>query len=688
MSKVNLVDSCQDSYKSPIVLLEDTFAAYVVALRSRSGNVVGRVLRSRASADELEVNELYNILLEDPSRLQAAAEVSVDVLFAAFEKFVRKTWQERMGPLLSIQALQGMHSASDSGKPVLFSQYVKTSLEDMSPQNRRAFGNTVKLLSDLLDASGNDGDRGALIVSFAEVLVLEGNPRDSIHLLDRLVDDYDNLFEVYSTGLGEGKNVSGTGSLTRTRSFNTGSLSSNASSLKRRFGLGHLSRENSKNEPESKVASIWRTLSKNARSPGDNHSQPASLSKASLIRSRSTDTDSRMLPPLGPVSHGRPTTSGSASLDEPKSRPGSSHLNTSTLSSIGEGTPTKVTMLPKKKRRSSLSDLQLLKDPDLGSPWSPLQPRKLTNFQSGNGSFGTSPRAPLPVKRPSSQDSPQPSGIPRRFGSPQRKENSPIRETSPPKLGSPLMPRTPTANVAVKQRSDEVLITSFSPQKRQTSRSGIPAPKGGLAERTWPPNGPVTPAKKSAQSPQKLRMQSPQKIRERLSQEQKSLTISDESFQAEMTKIGEEMATYKLQRSPTKTKSTVPSSRSTSANATLEILSSQLATLANTLKGFTTTHTASLSSISADVDSSLIVSEKKARKLDELYREANAENEALYERFNDELGKILGRVKKGEGVDEMRSKLKEGQDEVGKLKRENAKLKRDVVGLRSLMKEG
>ena len=42
--------------------LEGTLASYVVALRSRSGNVVGKVLRGRAGADELVVNELYNIL--------------------------------------------------------------------------------------------------------------------------------------------------------------------------------------------------------------------------------------------------------------------------------------------------------------------------------------------------------------------------------------------------------------------------------------------------------------------------------------------------------------------------------------------------------------------------------------------------------------------------------------------------
>lgn len=230
------------------------------------------------------------------------------------------------------------------------------------------------------------------------------------------------------------------------------------------------------------------------------------------------------------------------------------------------------------------------------------------------------------------------------------------------------------------------MITSYSPQKRQVSRSGIPAPKGGLSERTWPPNGTTNASKTPSQSPQKLRIQSPQKLRERLNQEKKSIASADSSLHAEIAKIGEEISSaYKVQRSPTKAKvqTQVPS-----APPSLQTLSTRLANVSATLSTFTTTHTTSLSSLSNDIESSLLVSDKKSRKLDELYREANAENEALYERFNDELGKILGKIKKGEGVDETRSKLKEAQEEVARLKKENAKLKREVVGLRSLMKDG
>ena len=283
-SRVTVVDSTNEAFKSPLVLLEDTFIAYVVALRSRTGNVVGKVLRSRAAADDLAVNELYNTLLENPSRLQAPAEASVDVLFAAFKKFLKRAWRERMGPLLSVHVLESLLSSFDAGNPVIFSQQFKRSLEDLSPQNRRAFSSTISLLTELLDASGNDGDRGALIASFAEALVSEGNPHDYIMLLDRLVDDYDNLFESVSIGLSGDSSTPATGSMKSTRSINAGSMNSNASSLRRKFGFGTVSRENSKHESESKVASIWRTLSKNARNPEDNHSQPPSLSKASLVR--------------------------------------------------------------------------------------------------------------------------------------------------------------------------------------------------------------------------------------------------------------------------------------------------------------------------------------------------------------------------------------------------------------------
>ena len=67
--------------------------------------------------------------------------------------------------------------------------------------------------------------------------------------------------------------------------------------------------------------------------------------------------------------------------------------------------------------------------------------------------------------------------------------------------------------------------------------------------------------------------------------------------------------------------------------------------------------------LNSEIDTSLLAAEKRAKTLDGLYREVTAENEALYERFNAELGKVLGKVRAGDGVAELKAKLKEALDE-------------------------
>lgn len=321
----------------------------------------------------------------------------------------------------------------------------------------------------------------------------------------------------------DGSKASGSASssLREDRPINTGSWSSNASSLRRKLGFGALSRENSKSESESKVASVWRTLSK-ATKAGETRPQPASLSKMSLVRSRSTDIDTRMLPPLRPTSRDRPSPLGMPSFDESQSRPGSSHLYTSTLVSIGEGTA-QPPPLTKKKRRSSLSDLKPIQDSRIVPSWSPLQaqlrrpdatperpqiPRALPRTPSPkkiNFEQHEMPTSPPNSASPHRFGSPQRFGPPQRFGSPgkpaspQRKENSPlITRVAPPKKGS-------------KQESDNSSIASSSPKKGIGSPSAIPTSKVGLSERTWPPNSKAS-TKKLPQPSQKLRIQSPQKV--------------------------------------------------------------------------------------------------------------------------------------------------------------------------------
>ncbi|KAI9722016.1 MAG: hypothetical protein M1812_001976 [Candelaria pacifica] len=657
----------------PIKRLEDTLATYTIALHARRGNVVARVLRGRAGADELAVNEVYNTLLEDPSKYQVAAEVAVDVLLVAFEKFLNVAWKQSMGPVITANMLRSVQDKSGLLFRGAFEDYFKGQLAEMTPQNRRGFGSIIKLLADLLEGSSNDGDRGALTAAFAELLVTEDNPHDYITLLDRLVDDVDRLFDdtISNPATGDGTPANGSmNSLKRGMSVNTGSLSSNPSSLRKRFGFptgNTLSRENSKSESESKVSSVWRTLSKSSRGTTNGDSQPASISKATLSRSRSTDVDGRVELPRRPSSRDRPAVLGAFSFEEPVYRPGSAYNNPSGLGTIGEAASTPKESSPRKKRRSSLSDLKSLQSSPATPSWSPLTPRKHIYNQQPTQHVAPSPRTPSPTKLQNTSfldASPA-----TRFGAPNRKENS------------PLSPRNTLTERASNIKSEEAVLTSFGhAKKRNGSISGIPTLRAGLKERTPIPNGAdSSPTKKTPVSPQKLKMQNPQKLRERLQNEQKAISTTESKLQAELSKIGDELSSLSL-RPSANTNTTRPITPSlTSLSTRIKALETALPTQISTLSSTLTT-------IQTDLSTSLIVADTKAKKLDELYREANAENEALYERFNDELGKVLSRVRAGEGAEELKRRVREGEEESGRLRGENARLKREVAGLRSQLR--
>ena len=183
-NKVTLVETATESHKSPLALLEDTFTAYVVALRSRSGNVVGKVLRGRATAEELLVNELYNVLRQSiyhllpKTRFANHAQLRILIGFRQLQRSLltyssqpsRSSYGEHgesawvlcllqtscrvfKRPLVSsshTNMLLQLIVWLDSGRSALFSQQVKQSVEDMSPQNSRAFAAAIKLLSELV----------------------------------------------------------------------------------------------------------------------------------------------------------------------------------------------------------------------------------------------------------------------------------------------------------------------------------------------------------------------------------------------------------------------------------------------------------------------------------------------------------------------------------------------------------
>lgn len=179
-------------------------------------------------------------------------------------------------------------------------------------------------------------------------------------------------------------------------------------------------------------------------------------------------------------------------------------------------------------------------------------------------------------------------------------------------------------------------------------------------------------------------MQSPQKLRERVQNEKRAQATAQLGMRDELRALGDEL--HALRISPSKQSSAEPtmggqgvqssSVATTSLEARMRSLEERFDQLAGDYNGRT-------SALERDLESSFVVSEKRAKKLDELYREASAENEALYDRFNTELSKIAKDVRSGSAEEALQSQLTNALEEIGRLKKENFRLKREVGGLRA-----
>lgn len=710
--------------------LEDSLANITMALSARKGNIVGRSVRARVVADELVVNELYNSLLESPSNLDLASQSSIDVLFAVFDKFLNFAWKERMGPVLSHATFVSLQMRSDSMYPMEFEEYFRATYNNLAPHNQRATRVIIQLLAELLDGTSNDGDRGILTAAFAEMMVPAGNSNDFISLIDRLVQDIDALFPVDMPG----DATPNYGSMdAKGRHGHSGSISSNTS-LRRRFGFGNLSRENSKNENESKVSSLWRSLSKNS------HSQEALAASAAKGGSigRSNSIDNGRHSPKRPTSRDRPTILGAFQYDS------GSQTNRSFLGTIGEIPPSRlaVPVQPRRKRRSSLSDLKILDFSEEAPAWSSQTPRRPDSTLPRN----REPREPPQKKEPRESISPPRTPLrtavsahkhtssipaPMRLGSPIRKENEPAPAV--PRRGSiqpearPLQSFTrrgsvqPAAPATPRRESkDEITIKSFSQststhsRRRNESITSIPTLRpisgsiAGLSERPGsgntvrlPPSTPRSPIKTVAPSittngsgaatasigtPRRLRMQSPQKLRERLQSTSKDIESASQDLQNVLNDIGNELNAKTTPRLHPQT--SAPSLGSgTPTKAQSMTLEARIASLEKQAKATLEALTTRNAAISQDVTTSLQVSESRVKQLDQLYRDSNAENEALYARFNEELEKVMSSARRGKASEEMDRRFRTSEEENARLRKENARLKREVAGLKAQIRE-
>ncbi|APA13238.1 hypothetical protein sscle_10g080080 [Sclerotinia sclerotiorum 1980 UF-70] len=689
---------------NPLVRLEETFTGYIAALQSRKGNVVGKNLRTRGATDELAVNALYNTFIENPFDTRAASETSFDVIFVAFEKFLRLAWKEQMGSVMSLESLDALQERSINLYPGDFNEYVRLIFGEMAPQNRRAFIAIIKLLADLLDGCGNDGDRGSLTVAFAELLVVDGEPHNYINLLDRVVEDSDRLFDDLGPGAGIGSGGGGGGGggsnygsvASRSIHSATGSITSNTS-LRRRFADTVFRQSSTKSDTDHRP-SVWRTLSKTTRSvaTGDQYASKPSLGRAHSIES--PDRKAR------PGSRDRPTVMGA--FDD---RPGSSDsiAPKSRLSTIGASPPPEdqddngTTRSSKKKRRSSLSDLKSLMAQAAVGPMTP-SPEQQPATTTPPNKLNSPPRTPSPIKVPASPMKiaklPVNGSIMDRDrslmyrNSPALKENTPI--TSPDRSVGNLTERAQN----IMSSLDSTPVASPIKEQWRAGHNKTVSLSSNIPTLRGTPRDPSRPINSSAnnlngiKSPQRLRLQSPQKLRERLQNEAKAINEAEASLQNELSKIGEEMAKLNAVSAIPRTSDIA---RLSEAVLLLETK------IPNVVKELNERNDA----VKKELETSLQASEFKVRALDQLYKESSAENELLYEKFNAELGKIVKALRTskktvngaggedGNGVngamsakEELVTRMRESSEEAARVKKENARLRREVLTLRTLLK--
>ncbi|CAK7562368.1 MAG: hypothetical protein SEPTF4163_000210 [Sporothrix epigloea] len=772
--------------ENPLVRLEHTFTGYIAALQARKGQFIARALfnRNSSSNDELSVNLLYNRLNESPYDWDFSSDLMPEVVFAAFEKFTRIAWYDQIGTIMSIQSLDALQERAARKVPGDFADFVNYLFADMAPQNRRAFTALIKLLADLLDGCSDDGDRGALTLAFAELLVAgNGEPHNYINLLDRLVEDCDRVFNDLGPGAGIQLQSAAHGPLNsstvRSHKSVTGSITSNTSSLRRKFGLESLLRQNTNSNhvlesgmgnngfigggdfgsvfasatdtTSAERPSMWRSLSKHHRHPATGES--SSMSKASAVnylnRSRSIDMGNRL--PMGttnkllmrrPASRDRPPIAGAFDDVSLMQRPTSSHRPASShkqLETIGEpdtepgtgkssrsGGPEK---LIKNKRRSSLSDLKSLmavvsledinacskspKNDDKMLPPTPLQMTKTTSEK-----VNSAPRMASPSKVTKSPQS-QPQTVFQDHG--RQYSNQMQQKLSPQKhsvISQAYQLKENTAHSDTSTPPSTTMTASYNQGHHKTvsSSSNIPTLKvSRLPGAAISPAGPTSPTRQSqlpspsttnltpgalmsannrsmtigtgggvgtvSNAGQRLRLQSPQKLRERLQLEKRAVEEADASLRSELSRISEDMA--KLHSS------TASTGRATPDAVDPGTLAAAVKALEASLPHRIQEVTGRQVALQHDMEATVKASEAKVRAIDQMYKEATAENELLYEKFNIELGKIV-RALKGKGredKEELVAKLKLQTEETARLKKDNARLRREAVSLRTLLKE-
>lgn len=138
-----------------------------------------------------------------------------------------------------------------------------------------------------------------------------------------------------------------------------------------------------------------------------------------------------------------------------------------------------------------------------------------------------------------------------------------------------------------------------------------------------------------------------------------------------MSKIGDELAQIRI--GPRGTKSHT-SSTTTSSTSTDEVrrLASRLTKFESQTSSTLSDLTKKYETLSSTFQTTIAKREQEVKGLDKLYQDVNEENDVLFERFNDELGKVATAMRCGDAEKELLQLLTKTRGQEGLMRAENA----------------
>ncbi|EWC45425.1 hypothetical protein DRE_00824 [Drechslerella stenobrocha 248] len=420
MKDINLVENHPQQGDSYHKQLERVLDAFVTVLEGKfAKDITPEWSYARRSSKSNSVDQLVKTMLTDSSQIAAAQGASLDTVLTAFERFLVGKWREIMGTLLTQESLRDLQVAFETYHPDEFAKHFRNFLDNLGPQNKRAFYKIASLFSRAIQQSANDAAKDSLRSVFGEVFIASGLNSSKISEVAKLHKELLAYMLNYAeTSLPTPTNdspfataVTDAAGLKRSKTTGTHATNSlptvvpltSSSSLRKRFGLsgadGSDTGSSTANGGSSTSAGGGGSLSKSSvklmlrqRSNKSSRDKEGLLSltpartPAVLHRSQSTEADVRrdfyerdnyVRPQSGgrerPTANTVPSSPAAPTLLIPKN-PGTpssqnalspiiaSPTNSAASSSkkAADGSPAPA--LRRKKRRSSLSDLVAAKD--------------------------------------------------------------------------------------------------------------------------------------------------------------------------------------------------------------------------------------------------------------------------------------------------------------------------------------